>query len=98
MACHANLIYSGLYSAAQTVSQDLILLRSIKKSVNEQAYSLGSVGTAHRNKQLESLVLTVAKTLEDEIEEASGVQSSLNETEMVDYIQYVVNEIHKNKK
>lgn len=96
MSCY--LIYSGLCSAAQIVSQDLILLRSIKKTVNEQANFLGSIGTAHRNKQLESRVLTVAKTLEDEIEEASGVQSSLNETEMVDYIQYVVNEIHKNKK
>lgn len=95
LSCY--LIYSGLCSAAQIVSQDLILLRSIKKTVNEQANFLGSIGTAHRNKQLESRVLTVAKTLEDEIEEASGVQSSLNETEMVDYIQYVMNEIHKNK-
>lgn len=96
LSCY--LIYSGLCSAAQIVSQDLILLRSIKKTVNEQANFLGSIGTAHRNKQLESRVLTVAKTLEDEIEEASGVQSSLNDPEMVDYIQYVMNEIQKNKK
>jgi len=92
------LIYSGLYSSAQIVSQDLILLRSIKKSVNEQSNFLGSIGTAHRNKELESRVLTISKNLEDEIEEASGVQSSLDETEMVDYIQYVMNEIQKHKK
>ena len=91
-------IYSGLYSAAQIVSQDNVLLRSIRKSVTEQANFLGSIGTAHRNKELESRVLTIAKNLEDKIAEASGVETSLDKTEMVDYMQYVMNEIHKNKK
>ncbi len=96
LSCY--LIDSGLYSSAQIVSQDTVLLRSIKNSVTEQANFLGGIGTAHRNKELESRVLTIAKDLENEIEQASGVQSSLDETEVVDYIQYVVNEIHKNKK
>lgn len=95
LSCY--LIYSGLYSSAQIVSQDLSLLSSIKKSVTEQANFLGSIGTAHRNKELESKVLTIAKNLDDEIKEASGVQSSLDDTEMVDYIQYIMNEIHKHK-
>ncbi len=96
LSCY--LIYSGLCSAAQIVSQDLILLRSIKSSITEQAKFLGSIGTAHRNKELESRVLTVAKNLENEIEEASGVEPSMTEPEIVDYIQFVVNEVHKNKK
>ena len=96
LSCY--LIYSGLYSSAQIVSQDTVLLKSIKNSITEQANFLGGIGTAHRNKELESRVLTIAKDLENEIEQTSGVQSSLDETEIVDYIQYVVNEIHKNKK
>ncbi len=80
------------------ISQDLTLLRSIKKSITEQANFLGSIGTAHRNKELESRVLTIAKNLENEIEEASGVEPSMTEPEIVDYVQYVMNEIHKNKK
>ena len=96
LSCY--LIYSGLYSSAQIVSQDTVLLRSIGKSVTEQANFLGGIGTAQRNKELESRVLTVTKNLANEIEEASGVQSSLDETEMVDYIQYVMNEIKKNTK
>ena len=95
LSCY--LIYSGLYSAAQIVSQDLSLLRSIKESVTEQANFLGGIGTAQRNKELESKVLTIAKTLEDEIEEASGVETSLTENEMTDYIKYVINEIHETK-
>ena len=96
LSCY--LIYSGLCSAAQIVSQDLVLLRSIKNSVTEQANFLGSIGTAHRNKELESRVLTVAKNLENEMEEASEVEPSMTETEIVDYIQYVMNEIHQSKK
>jgi hypothetical protein len=96
LSCY--LIYSGLCSAAQIVSQDLALLRSIKHSVTEQANFLGGIGTAHRNKELESKVLTIAKNLENELEEASGVEPSMTEPEIVDYVQYVMNEIHKNKK
>lgn len=92
------LIYSGLYSAAQTVSQDNALLRSIRKSVTEQANFLGGIGTAQRNKELESKVLKIAKNLEEEIEEKSGVETSLTENEVVDYVQYVINEIHGKQK
>lgn len=88
------LIYSGLYTAAQTVSQDNALLRSIRKSVTEQANFLGGIGTAQRNNELESRVLKIAKNLEEEIEEKSGVETSLTENEVVDYVQYVINEIH----
>ena len=96
LSCY--LIYTGLYAATQIVSQDNSLLRSIKKSVTEQANFLGGLGTAQRNRELESKVLTIAKNLEDEIEEASGVKTSLTEPEIVDYIQYVMNEVHGNKK
>ena len=91
------LIYSGLYSAAQTISQDNALLRSIRKSVTEQANFLGGIGTAQRNKELESRVLNIAKNIEEEIEEKSGVETSLTENEVVDYVQYVINELHGNK-
>lgn len=96
LSCY--LIYSGLYASAQIVSQDLTLLKSIKKSVTEQANFLGGIGTAHRNKELESRVLTIAKNLEEEIEEASGVETSITENEVVDYIHYVMKEIHGNEK
>jgi hypothetical protein len=96
LSCY--LIYTGLYAATQIVSQDNSLLRLIKKSVTEQANFLGGLGTAQRNKELESKVLTIAKNLEEEIEEKSGVETSLTENEVVDYVQYVINELHGNKK
>ena len=71
LSCY--LIYSGLYSSAQIISQDTVLLRSIGKSITTQANLFGGIGTAHRNKELESRVLTVTKNRADEIEESSGV-------------------------
>ena len=43
-------------------------------------------------------MLNIAKNLEEEIEEKSGVETSLTENEVVDYVQYVINELHGNKK
>ena len=96
LSCY--IIYSGLYSSAQIISQDTILLRSIGKSITTQANLFGGIGNALRNKELESRVLTVTKNRTDEIEESSGVQSSLDECEMVDYIQYVISELQKKYK
>ena len=70
----------------------------LSKTLTEQANFLGSIGTAQRNKELESKVLKIAKNLEEEIEEKSGVETSLTENEVVDYVQYVINELHGNKK
>ena len=70
----------------------------LSKTLTEQANFLGSIGTAQRNKELEPRVLKIAKNLEEEIEEKSGVEPSLTENEVVDYVQYVMNDIHKNKK
>ena len=86
------------YSSAQIISQDTVLLRSIGKSITTQANLFGGIGNALRNKELESRVLTVTKNRADEIEESSGVQSSLDECEIVDYIQYVISELKKNTK
>ena len=43
-------------------------------------------------------MLKIAQNLEEEIGEKSGVETSLTENEVVDYVQYVINEIHGNKK
>ena len=73
-------------------------LVDLSRTLTEQANFLGGIGNAQRNKELESRVLKIAKNLEKELEEKSGVEPSMTENEIVDYVQYVMNEIHKNKK
>ena len=95
LSCY--LIYSGLYSSAIIVSQDSNLRQSIKKIVTEQSKLLDSIGTALMQQQLESRVLTIAKKKSDLMEEKTGIELSMTENEIKEYIQMVTNEIHKSR-
>lgn len=95
LSCY--LIYSGLYSSAVTVSQDTTLRQSIRRSVTEQSKLLDNIGTAHMEQELQSRVLTIAKKNSDALAEESGVETSMNEDDMKDYLEIVMNEIHTKK-
>ncbi|HEU4446790.1 MAG TPA: hypothetical protein VFR94_19110 [Nitrososphaeraceae archaeon] len=92
LSCY--LIFSGLYSSAVTVSQDTTLRQSIRKSVTEQSKLLDSIGTAHMEQELQSRVLTIAKKNSDALAEECGVETSLTEDDMKDYLEVVINELH----
>ena len=59
LSCY--LIYNGLYFSAISVSQDMTLRQSIRKSVMEQSKLLDSMGSAEMERELQKQVLTVAK-------------------------------------
>ncbi len=55
------LIYTGLYSSAISVSQDLTLCQSIEQTAMEQSKFLESMGTAQMESELQTRVLKTAK-------------------------------------
>jgi hypothetical protein len=89
------LIYSGLYSSAVTVSQDITLRNSIRKSVTEQSKLLHGMGTAQMQQELESKVLTINKKVSDMMEEETGVEPSMTEEDIKEHIEMVRKEINK---
>ena len=93
LSCY--LIYSGLYSSAVTVSQDIALRTSIKRSVTEQSKLLDSMGTAQMEQELQSRVLRVTQKSSDKMEEESGVEASLTEADIKEHIEMVRKEIHR---
>ena len=93
LSCY--LIYTGLYSSAVIVSQDTSLRKSIKRDMNEQSKLLDSIGTTHMEQELQSRVLTIAKKHSDTITEKTGVEASMTENDMKEYIEMVTKEIHK---
>jgi hypothetical protein len=95
LSCY--LIYSGLYSSAVTVSQDTTLRQSIRKSVTDQSKLLDSIGTAHMEQELQSRVLKIAKKNSDAMAEETGIETSLNEDDMKDYLEIVMNELHRKR-
>jgi hypothetical protein len=93
LSCY--LIYTGLYTSAVVVSQDTGLRQSIRRSVTEQSKLLHSIGTAHMEQELQLRVLTVAKKLSDTMVEETGVEASMTQSEMKEYIEMAKNEIDK---
>jgi hypothetical protein len=91
LSCY--LIYAGLYSSAISVSQDLALRQSIRQSVKEQSKFLESMGTAQMEAELQTRVLSTAKKASDSMEEESGLESSMTEDDMKDYMEIVMNEL-----
>ena len=91
LSCY--LIYTGLYSSAISVSQDLALRQSIRQSVKEQSKFLDSMGTAQMEAELQTRVLRTAKKASDSMEEETGLESSMTEDDMKDYMEIVMNEL-----
>jgi hypothetical protein len=91
LSCY--LIYNGLYFSAISVSQDMTLRQSIRKSVMEQSKLLDSIGTAEMEKEVQNQVLTVAKKTSAAMEEKTGVEASMNEGDMKDYVELVIKEL-----
>ena len=93
LSCY--LIYSGLYSSAVTVSQDITLRKSIRRSVTEQSKLLDSIGTAKMDQELQSRVLMVTKKLSTKLEEETGVETSMTEEDIKEHIEMVRKEIQR---
>jgi hypothetical protein len=95
LSCY--LIYNGLYYSAISVSQDMTLRQSIRKSVVEQSNLLDSIGTAEMERDVQTQVLTIVKKTSAAMEEKSGVEASMNEGEMKDYVELVIKEVQGKK-
>ena len=93
LSCY--LIYVGLYASALTVSQDTTMRLTIRKSITEQAKFLDSMGSAQMEQELHSTVMKIAKKHSDVLTEKTGVDSSMTENDIKEYMTMVMDEIHK---
>jgi hypothetical protein len=89
------LLFIGLYSSAFSVSGDVSLRKSIRNMVLDQTKFLEKIGTAQMERQLQQTVLNLAKEQNDMMKLESGVESSMTENEVKDYLQSVLNEVKK---
>jgi len=75
----------------------MTLRQLIRKSVTEQSKLLDSIGTAEMQREVQKQVLTVAKKTSAAMEGKSGVEASMNESEMKDYVELVIKELRSNR-
>jgi membrane protein implicated in regulation of membrane protease activity len=95
LSCY--LIYNGLYFSAISVSQDTALRKTIRRSVTEQSKLLDSIGSAQRERELQGRILTVAKKTSDIMAEETGVEASMKEDDMKDYMELVIKELQSKR-
>jgi hypothetical protein len=99
--CYAGLasylILIGVYSSALSVANDVELRRSIRKSVQEDSELLGNIGEAQFEDLLQKKIIKKTKSLSSQILKETGIESSLQEHEIHDYVLTVISELkHRN--
>jgi hypothetical protein len=92
------MMFLGLYSSAICVSQDVKLRQLIRRSAVQEVKFLESIGTAQMEQELQKRVLTIAKKNSDNMVEETGIQPSLSENDMKQYLEEVLVEIKATKK
>jgi hypothetical protein len=86
------MILLGLYSSAISVSEDIELRKSIRKSTLRESKFLDSMGTAHMDRELMKRMVLKAKEEQKEKAQKSGVVTSLGEDDIIN----IVKETEKN--
>lgn len=92
------LVLVGIYSAALSVANDTEVRRFIKRSVAQQASLLTNIGTAQMEDQIRKLVVDKTRHLSDKIIQQTGIQSSLEDQDIKNYVALALKEIKRLKK
>jgi hypothetical protein len=91
------LIVIGIYSTAISVAQDIQLRKSIRSFTVEQSRLLDSIGSAEMEQAIAKRVMALTKTNKDKMTEHTGIESSLSEDDMKDYMDKVMQEMQNHK-
>jgi len=94
LSCY--LIYNGLYFSAVSISQDMTLRQSIKKSVMEQSKLLHNIGTAEMENEIQKQLLPAARKVSESMSDKTGIETSMDENDIKSYMQVVLKELRKN--
>jgi hypothetical protein len=92
------LVLVGIYSSAISISHDASLRREIRRLAIRESKLLDSIGTAQMEQEIVKRVVTVAKKHSDINIEKTGVQPSLSEHDMKQYMEEVLRELKTSKK
>jgi signal transduction histidine kinase len=87
------LILMGIYSSAISMSEDVKLRQAIRKSAVDESKLLVGIGSAQMEQKIEKKVIEMAKDHSASMTERTGVQLSLTEHDMKQYLSTVLKEI-----
>jgi DNA-binding protein Fis len=91
------LILVGIYSSAISVSEDSTLRQMIRSLTTREPRLLDSIGTAHMEQEIQERVIALTKQNQERMAEETGIEPSLTDDEMKQYLEEVINEVRKQK-
>jgi hypothetical protein len=91
------LILVGIYASAISIGEDMKLRQSIRKYTLTESKLLDSIGTAQLEQEIQRRVITMTREHQHIIEEEIGIQSSINEDDIKQYVVEVLKTIKRNK-
>ena len=91
----ATLLLIGIYSVAIALAQDARLRRNVREILRGHSHFLDNIGPSQMEQQVQKKVVHLTQKLSTEMENESGIQSSLEEGDIKDYINEVLYEIDK---
>jgi hypothetical protein len=98
MGLASYLILVGVYSSAISIAQDSKLRQTIRRSAIKESKLLDSIGLAHMEDQLMSNVLKTVKLNQKNLTEETGIETSMSQEEIRDYLYDVIKETRVNAK
>jgi hypothetical protein len=93
----AYLVLLGIYSSAISVSEDSKLRQSIRVLTLKDSRLLDSIGTAQMEQEIQRRVIALTKQNQDTLAKETGIQSSLTEEDMKQYLEQVIEEVKKQR-
>jgi hypothetical protein len=87
------LVLVGLYSSAISVSEDVKLRQSIRKSLSDDPKLLESIGVAQLEHDMKRRVLKIAESYSNAMAEDTGVKPSITDAEIGEYVDTVLEEL-----
>jgi hypothetical protein len=97
MGLASYLVLVGIYSSAVSVAADSRLRQSIRNYTLRESRLLDSIGMAQMGQEIENKVMVLTEENRERIEEETGIQSSLTEEDIKQYLEQVINEVKKQK-
>jgi MFS family permease len=95
MGLSSFFVFIGIYASAISVAEDAKLRRTIRKYALSEANLLDSIGMALVEDKIRKKVLKVAKEHQKNLMELTGIEHTLNEAEVNQYLNEVIQEIKK---
>ena len=96
----SSMIILGLYSTAISISQDVRLRSYIKELTENDSGFLSTIGQAEIERQVQAKAADLENVVKEqrmELEQKSGVQSSIQEQDIKQYLLEVLQEVDKHK-